>query len=244
MMKFRPSIKLTLVLLVLGLIFARLGLWQLERKADKEALFRQFEEAPVLGLPDALEQAALYARVEAYGHYDPKRHVLLDNRILDGRAGVHVLTPFILEDGREILVNRGWLPLPPSRSPLPDIPTDDAMRTINGILNKPSTDGPRVGEPDVLVRNRWPQLVTYLELDEVGAALDASLEPWLLQLDAADQSGFEDRNWKVAVMGPEVHGAYAFQWLGLALATLVIWLTLGVRRGREQAEKNSNGDNR
>lgn len=242
MMKFRPSIKLSLVLLVLGLIFTGLGLWQLERKTEKEILVRQFEEAPVLSLTDALAQEELYARVEAHGHYDAKRHVLLDNRILNGKAGVHVLTPFILEDGRVILVNRGWLPLPPSRRPLPGIPTDSTRRTLNGILNRPTTDGPRVGKPDVLVANQWPQLVTYLELDAVGSALGTSLEPWLLQLDAADQSGFDDRHWKVAVMEPEVHGAYAVQWFGLALAALIIWMTLGFRRGQERAEKKSNGD--
>jgi len=241
MKNFRPSIRLSLVLLVLCLLFMSLGLWQLERKSEKEILFRQFAEAPALSLPQALSQKALYARVEAYGHYDPKRHILLDNRILNGRAGVHVLTPFVFQDGREILVNRGWLPLPPSRRPFPAIPTDPELRTISGILNKPSTGGPRVGEPDVLVGDQWPQLVTYLDLHTVGSALGVSLEPWLLQLDAADASGFEDRQWKVAVMGPEVHGAYAVQWFGLALAAVVIWIILGIRRGIEPSDRLSNG---
>jgi cytochrome oxidase assembly protein ShyY1 len=35
-------------------------------------------------------------------------------------------------------------------------------------------------------------------------------------------------------MGPEVHAAYAFQWFALALATMIIWLTMGVRRAQQQ----------
>jgi len=208
-MHFRTSIKLTLLLLALALLFARLGWWQLERKTEKQLLFEQFG---------------------AYGHYDPSRHVLLDNKIFNGRAGVHVLTPFTLDNGAGILVNRGWLPLPPDRRSLPAVKTDDSLRTINGILNKPSTGGPRIGEPDVLVVDRWPQLVTYLDLDSVSVALNTPLEPWLLQLEPEDESGFAGRQWQAAVMGPEVHGAYALQWFSLAAAALIIWITLGIRK--------------
>ena len=229
-MHFRTSVKLTLALLALALLFARLGWWQLERKAEKQLLFEQFVNGPRLSVEQALERGEMFARVEAYGRYDPSRHVLLDNKILNGRAGVHVLTPFTLGDERQLLVNRGWLPLPPDRRSLPGVETDGSLRTIAGILNKPSTGGQRIGEPDVLVADRWPQLVTYLDLDSVSSALNSSLEPWLLQLEPEDESGFEGRQWQAAVMGPEVHGAYALQWFSLAVAALIIWITLGVRK--------------
>jgi len=241
-MVFRPSIKLTLVLLVLAVIFARLGWWQTERKVEKQQLFDQFREAPVLSIEDALSQGPVFARVEATGRYDPERHVLLDNKIQDGRAGVHVLTPFVLQDGREILVNRGWLPLPPDRRSLPEVATDEDWRTISGILSKPSAGGPRIGAADVLVRDSWPQLVTYLEIDAVGQALGVSLEPWLLQLDQSDASGFGDRQWEPATMGPEVHAAYAVQWFALSLTTLIIWFVLGVRRAKSLAIQAAIGE--
>ena len=229
-MHFRTSVKLTLALLALALLFARLGWWQLERKAEKQLLFEQFANGPRLSIEQALERGEKFARVEAHGRYDPSRHILLDNKILNGRAGVHVLTPFTLGSGRQILINRGWLPLAPDRRSLPGVETDDSLRTITGILSKPSTGGQRIGEPDVLVADRWPQLVTYLDLDAVSTALNSSLEPWLLQLEPEDESGFEGRQWQAAVMGPEVHGAYALQWFSLAVAALIIWITLGVRK--------------
>ena len=233
-MQFKPSLGLSVSLIAIAVACMWLGNWQLERKKEKQILFDRFENAPMLSIEQALKQDKRFSRVQAYGHFDNTRHILLDNKIFNGRAGVHVLTPFILKSGVTILVNRGWLPLPPDRRYLPLVPTDHSLRTINGILKKPTTDGPRLGKPDELDPDRWPQLVTYLELETISDALSTSLAPWLLQLDPADPGGFEDRQWKAAVMGPEVHAAYAFQWFALALATMIIWLTLGVRRAQQQ----------
>jgi cytochrome oxidase assembly protein ShyY1 len=82
------------------------------------------------------------------------------------------------------------------------------------------------------VPDRWPQLVTYLDLGAAGTALGQPLLPWIVQLDPGDASGFEDRQWRPAVMEPDLHGAYALQWLALLAATVAIWITLGLRRGR------------
>lgn len=233
-MQFKPSPGLSVALIAIAAAFVWLGNWQLERKEDKQSLLDQFENAPRLSIEEALKQDYRFSHVQAYGHFDDTRHVLLDNKILNGRAGVHVLTPFILHNGTTVLVNRGWLPLPPDRLHLPPVPTEHSLHTINGILKKPTTDGLRLGKPDELVTDKWPQLVTYLKLETVSDALGMPLAPWLLQLDPADPGGFEDRQWKAAVMGPEVHAAYAFQWFALSLATMIIWLTLGVRRAQQQ----------
>lgn len=233
-MKFRTSIGLTLLLFTLALVFARLGFWQLDRKAEKEALFELYDNAPVLQLEVALDREQRFARVEAFGRYDAARHILLDNAIFNGRAGVHVLTPFTLEDGTSLLVNRGWLALPADRLNLPEVPTDNGPVTINGRLNALPTDGPRIGEPDVLVPDRWPQLVTYLDPESVSKALGMELANWLVQLDASEASGFEGREWPAAAMKPKVHGAYALQWFALSIAAIIIWVSLGVRNAQEK----------
>ncbi len=237
-MQFKPSWGLSVSLITISLASLWLGNWQLEREKEKQLLFDQFEHAPLLSIEQALQQGNRFARVQAYGHFDGTRHVLLDNKILNGRAGVHVLTPFILNNGATIMVNRGWLPLPPDRRHLPPVPTESSPRTINGILKQPSTDGPRLGKPDELVTDRWPQLITYLDLETVGDALGTALPPWIIQLDPDDVGGFKGRQWKAAVMGPEVHAAYAFQWFALSLATIIMWLTLGIRRAQQTNSSN------
>ena len=229
-MIFRTSIKLTILLLALALIFGRLGFWQLQRKAEKQAMFDQFLNAPVMSVEEALDREQLFAKVRAAGAFDANRHILLDNQILDGRVGVHVLTPFRLQDGRTILVNRGWLPLPPDRSTLPRIVTDPRQRSVEGRLNRLPSQGPRVGEADVLDTTGWPQLVTYFDLNPAEKALGSKLEPWQIQLDSDQDGGFAGRQWKAAVMEPKVHGAYAVQWFGLMSAAIVIWAVLGFRR--------------
>lgn len=228
-MRFRPSPVLTVALFALVLVFARLGYWQSQRKAEKEELFEQFENAPAMSIEQAVDAGHRFALVEGFGRYDPERHVLVDNRIYQGRAGVHVLTPFHVEGGPTVLVNRGWLPLPPDRSKLPDVPTDDRMQTISGRLNLLDTVGPRLGEADRLETGEWPQLVTYLDRGPLSEALGMELPPWTVQLDDGLGSGFEGRQWQAAVMPPATHGAYAVQWFALSAAALVIWISLGFR---------------
>lgn len=236
---FRPRLGSTLALSLLTLVFSALGYWQLQRKAEKQLLFDGFENAPVMELGRAVDEGRRFARVEAYGRFDRFRHFLVDNRTLNGRAGVHVLTPFVFDDGQTILVNRGWLPLPPDRRQLPDVPTEDRSFTIRGRLNTLATEGPRLGEADRLDPQEWPQLVTYLDPEPLGVALGAPLPGWLVQLDEEMDGGFAGRQWKAAVMAPEVHGAYALQWFALSAAAVIIWITLGYRHAGRRNKESS-----
>lgn len=51
-----------------------------------------------------------YRRVWLAGSYLPKKTVLIRNRPLDGIQGFQVVTPFRLESGEIILMDRGWVP--------------------------------------------------------------------------------------------------------------------------------------
>lgn len=229
-MRFKPSILLTFVLLILALGFLRLGYWQQQRQLEKRELFEAFAVAPEMSVDRALDEDSLFARVVAKGHFDSERHLLLDNRIHESRAGVHVFSPFTTSTGRVLLVNRGWLPLAPDRRELPEIAAVEGPVTIRGILNRPPRVGHQVGDDDVLVSDQWPQLVTYLDVAAASQALQLPLQNWVIQLDSNDSAGFAGRDWQPAVMGPETHGAYAIQWYALALTAFVIWIVLGIRR--------------
>ncbi len=46
----------------------------------------------------------------------------------DEEVGYHVLTPLDLEDGRVVLVNRGWIPADGDQTAFPKIPAPPAAR--------------------------------------------------------------------------------------------------------------------
>jgi surfeit locus 1 family protein len=180
--KFHPSWLSTLILGALIVAFLWLGNWQLDRAAEKAARQKSFTDAPQFEtLPPAVA-AVRYARVDIAGRFDPERHVLIDNQVFLARPGVHVLSPFYLPDGRTILVNRGWLPLAPDRRSLPDFSTDPATTTIPGILDELSLPGTRLGEPEAMSRETWPQLLTYPQVDAIAGALGLEVYPYVLLL--------------------------------------------------------------
>lgn len=229
--RFRPSLLSSATLGSLALAFLWLGNWQLDRAAQKAALQQSFDDAPAFEALPAGAAAVPYARVDVSGRFDAQRHFLVDNRVFSGRAGVHVLTPFRSSDGRTVLVNRGWLPLPPDRRTVPPIPTSPELTTVPGILDQITLPGRRLGNPDQLDPHDWPQLVTYPDMDDMAAALGTELYPYVLLLGPEHPAGFQDRAWKPVQTGANKHRARALQWFTFLAAAVIIWLVLGLQRG-------------
>ena len=55
-MQFKPTLGLSVSLIAIAVVFACLGQWQLERKDQKQNLFDQFNNAPMLSIEQALQQ--------------------------------------------------------------------------------------------------------------------------------------------------------------------------------------------
>ena len=69
-MQFMPSIGQRLILITLAAVFLRLGLWQLDRKAEKQVQFERFEDAPSMDLAMALESERVQLHELAVNEYD------------------------------------------------------------------------------------------------------------------------------------------------------------------------------
>jgi surfeit locus 1 family protein len=227
---FRPSRPATLALFLLAVLFATLGTWQINRAKEKRVLENQHQAAPSLSLKTAIHQQSRFADIEVNGRYDIERHILLDNRIWRGRPGVHVFTPFYTVAGTAILVNRGWLPLAADRKTMPTIPTPPHQVTLRGTLNILPVPGRILGPADNLAHDTWPQLVTYLNLEDISDSIEAPLENWVIQLPNSEPHGFEGREWKAVFMSSSRHEGYAFQWYALVAASIIMWLYLGFRK--------------
>lgn len=229
--RFAPGWGLTLLLGALLITFLSLGNWQRERADEKREQQAAFDAAPVVEF--LAPEPPAWARARLTGRLDPERHFLLDNKLFGGRPGVHVLTPFETEAGDVLLVNRGWLPLPPDRSSLPPVPTPPGEVDLEGRLAPLSRPGVQIGSPVDLQADEWPQLMVYPDWERFEAVLGQRLHRQVLYLEADSPAGFEDRRWTPFTMGADRHKAYAVQWFGLALTALVTWLVLGFNFGRK-----------
>lgn len=230
---FKPSMIATMVLFLLATLFANLGMWQARRGETKVATEQQFATAKPLLFENAIARESRFAQIDVSGHYDNERHILLDNQVWRGRAGVHVFTPFYTDTGTIILVNRGWLPLAADRQSMPQVPTPENQIVLRGMLNIFPVPGRMLGPADKLDSTGWPQLVTYLNLADASVALDTPLAKWIVQLSATEQAGFEGRDWQPVFLTSNKHKAYAFQWYALAGTSIVLWVFNGIRRARE-----------
>jgi len=227
---FRPGLGGSLLLFVLAGLFVAMGMWQTKRAAEKLNTEQLHQAAPIVSFQQAVGDDSRFARIDVSGHYDPQRHILLDNQIWRGRGGVHVFTPFTTLDGTTILVNRGWLPLAADRQTMPEVATPLHQTVLRGMLNTFPVPGRVLGPADKIRADIWPQLVTYLNHDNIAVALDTPLETWVVQLHASERAGFDGRDWKPVYLSSDRHKAYAFQWFALALTSLVLWVFMGFRK--------------
>lgn len=231
-MKIQVHIFPLLFLILLAIVFASLGAWQLERKVEKQDLINRFEQAEEMSLEQAIKSNADFARVRVFGHYETNWQLLIDNRIWQGQPGVHVLSLFYTSEGTPVLVDRGWLPMNPDRRSLPEVQTDAGEVVISGLLSRPPDGGVRLGSEQVINKLDGSVLLTYLNIEHIARAAGLAIVPQILKLDASDPSGFADRDWQPAVILPEQHQAYAVQWFALSVAAVILMFTMGIRLRR------------
>ncbi len=104
-----------LVVIAIAVLFVNLGLWQLERNAERQVAsdrILQVQQLDPIPLEDALTMADPYLRpVQVIGTFLQDDEVRLTPRSRNEIPGFELLTPLVLADGETIIVNRGWAPL-------------------------------------------------------------------------------------------------------------------------------------
>jgi surfeit locus 1 family protein len=203
-----------------ALLFARLGVWQLDRLAQRRArnaLLASRLAAPPLDLvsgepvagmpPDSLQ----YRRARAAGAFDFSREIVEGGRSYRGAPGVYVFTPLRLTDGTAILVNRGWAFAADARTVELRALVEPESTVVEGVLVVPV--GLRAIRPDTL-RMPYPLAPMVLRRTVGPASLPRGLA--VPELPALDE-------------GP--HLSYALQWFSFAAIALVGGAILTWRRG-------------
>ena len=221
---------------VLIALFCSLGTWQLGRQHDKQAMLEDASDALQAREPVVLDAAADAQRLRAHewaagaGRFADAPAVLLDNQQRGGRPGLRVYRAFLPEQGRApVLVDLGWLPVPPDRT-IPAIAPAPDWHHVEGLLAPPPAAG--LVAPAIQPQDDGSLLVMALDPEAIATALGLpTLAPRVLRADPALVGGYpRDLVVLANTLPPERHLGYAVQWYGLALAVLVTALVLTFRR--------------
>lgn len=229
----------TIATLALMPMLVGLGVWQLERAKLKLSLQEEYDRRatePALRLHPVVEDAAslLYRRVQVRGHYEPDHQILHDNRVYQGQAGYHVLTPFVIENGTvRVLVNRGWLPMGQDRRLLPQATAPAGETEISGVAVLPPEPGLRLGAAAPSGPG-LPVLWQNLELGAIVARLQQPFQPVILLLDPDVAEGGYVRAWPRLETGVTTSQSYAFQWFTMAIALAAIYILVNTHRCEDE----------
>jgi len=205
------------------------GEWQRGRMNEKIALARQQSEAaaqPAVPLPATADWPAWrYRAVVATGAWIAGRQVLVDNQILQGKAGFRVLTPLALDDGRAVLVDRGWLAAGAGTTRVPEVSPPIGTATVTGRVLLPPA---RYLE----LKDSPPQGAVWQNADpaRIGTAIGRDLLPILLAADAGSEprDGL-DRSRPAPDSGIEMHRSYMGQWYLFAILAAALWIGFTTR---------------
>lgn len=204
--------------------------WQYQRGQEKERLAARLAALatdPPVALPAEEVRPAdvLGRRVTVRGRFVPRHAVFLDNRVLRGVAGYHVVMPLAIGGGPlHVLVNRGWVAAGPDRSRLPEVRTPEGPVELTGLALVP---GGRFLELSsrVIEGPVWQNLT----IERYREAVPIPVQPVMIQQESDLEDGLV-REWSPPDLGVERHYGYAFQWLAIAATILALYLVTHVRR--------------
>jgi len=223
--RFRPKVLPTLATIVSIAVFVAAGEWQRGRMGEKQRQSDQFDwayQATPVPLPAESDDWSLwrYRAIVAEGVFDGARQILLDNKVDRGRIGFHVITPLRLNDGRAVLVDRGFVASTGSRTVLPSVPPPDGIVTVYGRVNIPPAR--------YLELARTPQVgAVWQNLDPARYSMATGITVLPIVVEQAVDRGSGDPLTRNAIrpdFGIARHRVYMVQWYVFAVMAAGLWL--------------------
>jgi surfeit locus 1 family protein len=228
-MTMRSLLGLTAAMLAALALLVGLGVWQLQRLEWKEGLIAKIEtrsKGPAISLEEATIMAdqgqdPSYYRVRVTGRFDHTKEQYLF-AVSDGNTGWRVITPLKTQDGKIVLVDRGFVP-----SNLRDPSTRAGGQiegdvTVTGIVRMPDTQRLFTpdNEPDA---NQW----FWRDLTSMAQSMfpetPKELAPFLLEAEKGEVPGGWPEGGQTRLEIPNNHLQYAITWFLLAACLVVIY---------------------
>ena len=217
----------TIITLVALTILLSLGFWQLQRMSFKNAVIEDLHQRTIQA-PMALPEAGfkvedyIYRKVILSGRFDYSHEIFVyaRDKTYNGQDGFMLFTPFITNDNRTIIVNRGWIPTKrkPQGLRLQSILPGDL--TLTGVIMK-SEQKYRFTPENDLKQNVW----FYADIDQMRELIDSSVESFYVMQITEKQ----DLNSTPIVNTLDFnifnnHLSYAMTWFSFALILICIFL--------------------
>ncbi|WP_253705032.1 SURF1 family cytochrome oxidase biogenesis protein [Corynebacterium afermentans] len=219
--------------------FTFLAPWQLGKNEAlverNEHISAAFEHDPEpltsrVGADGSLGADAEWSRVVATGRYTGS-DVLLRLRPVDGTPAFQVLTPFVLDDGRAIVVHRGWVKAENSTQVPAVEPAPTGEVTITGLLRADEGE-----HPNPPMHEQGYDMVYSISPAQVGSLTGTDVVSPYLQL-LGGEAGVLD-----PIPLPQLetgnHLSYGLQWIlfGLAAPAGLIYFLYSDSRERRRFE--------
>ena len=216
---------------VLGLaVLVALGTWQLNRLAWKNDLIATASArlaAPPEALPEVVDWANWdFRRVIVNGHYTHDSAVALGLASDNGQLGADLLVPFQLEDGRTLIVDRGYLPdlqLPPH---VPEALEPLGPQRLTGVLRVGGGSGRNWFTPDNDLSGRHVYAYDWPDLEQLAGG---PLVPVVLRLEQSDGAQGLPRPGPTSIDFRNAHLGYAITWYALAAGLTAVYLLFSLR---------------
>ena len=241
---FLPGLWPSIATITLFPILVSLGLWQLDRAAQKREMHADFlahQSSAVVDLNrDKVirnnKTEMIWRRVKATGYFLEDLQILLDNQVMNSQAGYFVYTPLQLVDENDlILVNRGWIPVGYDRNQLPALVKTEGVVTVSGVAKNVPVVGITLGKsiPEQIAPGIYRLL--QLDLDQVSELVGKKVMSYIVRLDPGSAHGYV-RQWNKPGTGEDKHLGYAFQWFAFAVTLLVIYFLVNLKKEREEQD--------
>ena len=215
---------------VFAIACAFLSNWQFTRNQERSAQLalvgKNYDAQPVpladlIPPGETLDAGDQWHPVRLTGTYLAEDQLLVRNRPHGGTAAFEVLVPFRLDDGRVILVNRGWVP-PGGDQPDPDaVPAPPAGEVTVIARLRPGEPLPSSGRtaPDGQVPTINLGLIADTIDDSAGAALEQGAYGLMVSEDPAPAA--QPNRLEAPSEDPGPHLSYAIQWILFAIMGFV-----------------------
>ena len=240
--EFRPSLWAWLAGLLAVGVLVGLGSWQLQRLTWKNELMAErvaLLEAPPVSppAPNGDLESLEFRTVTLAGRFLHEKELYLAARPYKKRVGLHVVTPLLLEDGRAIFVDRGWIP-PDHQDPLT---RQEGLVAgpieMNGVLRQGGWKGRDLFRPE---NDPKANLWLWLDLPAMAAAAGLDHAITSVYVQAGDQpSGAYPvaRPYKVDLRND--HLQYALTWFSLALILVIVFVIFHLKRPLDKTPNTS-----